>query len=113
MSNVTLKALAEQQAEICRVFANPTRVMILWALAKHERSVTEIAEAVDASLQSTSQHLRIMKKKKVLTSRRDGQTIYYRVSDVATAGCQLVLEAAPKRAIPQRAALERAGSSES
>lgn len=95
--SVAVREMAEEQAEICRVFANPTRIMILWAVAEQERSVGEISQAVEASLQSTSQHLQIMKQKKVLTSRRDGQTIYYRLSDDVTARCQLVLEAATKR----------------
>lgn len=102
MLSVAIKEKAEEQAEICRVFANPTRIMILWAVAEQERSVGEIAQAVEASLQSTSQHLQIMKQKKVLTSRRDGQTIYYRLSDDATGRCQLVLEAATKQvALPE------------
>jgi DNA-binding transcriptional ArsR family regulator len=98
MATVALKTLAEQQADICRVFSNPTRILIVWTLLEREMSVSAIAEAVDASLQSTSQHLRIMKQKQVLTSRRDAQTVYYRISDMAKVSCQRVLQAAPKRA---------------
>jgi DNA-binding transcriptional ArsR family regulator len=73
---------AEAQADLCRVFNHPTRVLILWALADRELSVGEIAAAVEASLQNTSQHLRLMKDKDILTCRREGQTIYYRVADL-------------------------------
>jgi DNA-binding transcriptional ArsR family regulator len=73
-----IRALAEDRAEICRVFANAKRVMILWSVANQEKSVTEIAEDIDASLQSTSQHLHLMKERRILESRREGQTIYYR-----------------------------------
>ena len=97
MLNVSIREKAEEQAEICRVFANPTRILILWAVAEGERPVSEIAEVVEASLQSTSQHLQIMKQKRVLTSRRDGQMIYYGLNEDATTRCQLVLEAAAKR----------------
>lgn len=72
---------AEEQAELCRVFNNPTRVLIIWALADRELSVGDIAAAVDATMQNTSQHLRLMKDRDILTCRRDGQTIYYRLSD--------------------------------
>lgn len=99
MSNVATKALAARQAKICRVFANPTRILILWTVAEREKSVGEIAQAVEASLQSTSQHLRIMKQANVLASRRDGQTIYYGVArDVAAAGYCPLLQAAPQKA---------------
>lgn len=88
-----MKARAQEQANICRVFANATRILILWTLAEHEKSVGEIAEAIDASLQSTSQHLRIMKQRNVVTSRRNGQTIYYRISE-RMGGCPHILKAA-------------------
>lgn len=96
MSNVALKKMAEQQAAICSVFSNPTRILILWALVEREKSVGEIAESVHASLQSTSQHLRIMKQNDVLTSRRDGQMVFYRINDTAPSRCRLILESAPK-----------------
>ncbi len=76
-----LRALAENQAAICSVFANAKRVMILWSIAEYEKSVTEIAQDIDASMQSTSQHLHLMKRHDILKSRREGQTIYYRIGD--------------------------------
>jgi len=60
--------------------------LILWVLAKGEKSVGEIAAAVEASLQNTSQHLRLMKDRGILTGRREGQTIYYRIADLALSG---------------------------
>jgi DNA-binding transcriptional ArsR family regulator len=91
--NVELKALAESQASICGVFANAKRIMILWVLADHEKSVGEIASAIDASLQCTSQHLHLMKNLGILDSRRDGQTIYYRiVKNGLTQRCQLLIQ---------------------
>lgn len=71
---------AQQQAAICRVFSNSKRVLILWALVGQERPVSEIAAAIGASLQNTSQHLHSMKTAGILTSRRDAQTIYYRLA---------------------------------
>ena len=70
---------AQEQAEYCRVFSNAKRVLILWLLGTEEMSVSDIASALDASLQNTSQHLRVMKDRGVLSSRRDGQIKYYRV----------------------------------
>jgi DNA-binding transcriptional ArsR family regulator len=84
---------AESQAALCSVFANPRRILILWALAKQEQSVTAIAQAISASLQSTSQHLRLMKAAGILEARRDGQTIYYRIANgTQPERCQLLLQ---------------------
>jgi ArsR family transcriptional regulator len=67
------------QANYCKVFGNVQRVLIFWSLVYGELSVGEIATLVNGSLQNTSQHLHLMKNKGILTSRRDGQTIYYRI----------------------------------
>jgi ArsR family transcriptional regulator, virulence genes transcriptional regulator len=92
--DLTSKALAEKQADICSIFAHPTRILILWTLAKGEKSVGEIAATVETSLQNTSQHLRLMKKMGILRSRREAQTIYYRVVKSESAErCQLILNA--------------------
>ena len=86
-----LNALAESQATMCSVFANPKRVLILWSLAERELSVTDIAMAIDASLQCTSQHLHLMKKTGILESHREGQTVYYHIiDDRLTERCQLL-----------------------
>jgi DNA-binding transcriptional ArsR family regulator len=87
---------AQQQAAICRVFGNSKRVLIVWALAgrERERPVSEIAATIGASLQNTSQHLHTMKTAGILSSRRDGQTIYYRLAkDEFLETCGLIAQA--------------------
>jgi len=76
-----LQREAERQAAIGRIFGNSKRVLILWALTDRELSVSEIAETVGTSLQNTSQHLRLMRERDILRSRREGQTIFYSVAE--------------------------------
>jgi predicted transcriptional regulator len=52
---------------------------------EQEMPVSDIATAIDASLQNTSQHLRLMEDRGILVSRREGQNVYY-----ALAGHQLM-----------------------
>lgn len=83
-----LEQLARARAEICSLFGNPTRVLIIWALAEEPHSVGEIAGLVGASLQNTSQHLRLMRDKGLLDSRRDGNTVFYSLlHEALPAGC--------------------------
>jgi DNA-binding transcriptional ArsR family regulator len=89
MNEETL-ALAQSRAEICGVFGNANRVLILWALAEGEMSVGEIASVIDCSLQNTSQHLRLMKDKNILSSRREGHAVYYRIEHNELEGCRLL-----------------------
>jgi len=79
--NTQIRQMAREKASFCSVFGNTRRVLILWALVNGEMSVSDIAKTIEASLQNTSQHLRLMKNKGVVDSRRDGQTIYYRIAE--------------------------------
>lgn len=76
-------ALAQQQAKICNVFSNANRILILWLLDNQVKSVSEIAQEVNISIQNTSQHLGLMKKRGILDCYRKGQKKYYRISDKA------------------------------
>jgi DNA-binding transcriptional ArsR family regulator len=73
----SIERLAEGQARFCSLFSNARRIQILWALAEGELSVGAIANAVGSSLQNVSQHLSRMKDFNLVSSRREGQTIYY------------------------------------
>ncbi len=70
---------AEQAARFLRSLANPARLQILCALAAGERSVGEINEDIDLSQSALSQHLAVLRDEALVTTRREGQTIYYSV----------------------------------
>jgi DNA-binding transcriptional ArsR family regulator len=78
---LTDKALYEMQAEICKTLTNPKRIEILNTLKTEEKTVTELVEALGASKANVSQHLAVMRHKGILSTRRDGVNIYYRVSN--------------------------------
>lgn len=80
MNSVT-KELAENQADFCKMFGNASRVLILWSLSERELPVGEIAEKVGTSLQNISQHLAVLKEHRIVVSRREGQTIFYRIAN--------------------------------
>jgi DNA-binding transcriptional ArsR family regulator len=79
--NETLITKAEQQAELCRVFSNSCRILILWALAEGELPVTEIAERVGSSMQNVSQHLNLLKRHGLISARREAQRIFYHLNE--------------------------------
>ena len=93
-----MEEVAERLADIFSVFSNAKRVLIFWTLDGAEKSVNEIARSIDASMQNTSQHLRLMKGKGILDTRRNGQTIYYRIADSEVADyCRLLHQEMFKR----------------
>jgi DNA-binding transcriptional ArsR family regulator len=75
-----MQNMIEEQTELHQVLSNPSRLLILLSLLENEKSVGELAEQIGASLQNTSQHLRLMKDKDVLEARREGQTIFYKIA---------------------------------
>ena len=93
--NSNILEQAKQQAAICSVFGNARRVLIMWALVNGEKSVGELADEIGTSLQNTSQHLRLLKDKDFVRSRRVGQTIYYRIAENETMESCFVLRNVP------------------
>lgn len=76
-----MKKLYEIHAEMCKVFSNPTRLEILNLLRDRELSVTELVEKTKLSQVNVSQHLSIMKSKGIVTSKRKGKNIYYKLTN--------------------------------
>jgi ArsR family transcriptional regulator len=75
------KAIFEMQAEICKTLTNPKRIEILNALKGEEKTVSELVTALGASKANVSQHLAVMRHKGILSSRRVGVNIFYRVTN--------------------------------
>ena len=78
---LTDRSIFEMQAEICKTLTNPKRIEILNVLKNEERTVTELVNALGASKANVSQHLAVMRHKGILTTRRDGVNIFYRVAN--------------------------------
>ena len=70
----------ELHAEFCKMIASPRRLKIIELLAKKELSVSEIARALDVTHSNVSQHLRVMRSRHIVATRKDGQTVYYRLT---------------------------------
>lgn len=84
--------LYERRARICQVLADPKRLRLIDALRDEvERSVGELAEVIGATYPNVSQHLNVMRDAGLVVSRRDGNTIYYRLAyPQITSACDIV-----------------------
>ena len=81
ISNTDLDELFDNQADFCSIFRNAIRLKIITMLGFKERSVGEMSERLGVSMSNISQHLRIMKDRGIITSRKEGQRIYYRITN--------------------------------
>ena len=75
-----LDASAEQAAELLSALANKNRLMILCNLLNGEMAVQPLADAVGMSQSALSQQLAKLRLSKLVTTRRQGREIYYRVA---------------------------------
>ena len=68
-------------AELFKAFSDSTRVRILWALSKSEMCVGDLAAVLDMTSTAISHQLRLLKQSRLVSNRRDGRVMYYRLSD--------------------------------
>lgn len=68
-------------AELFKIFGDSTRIKILFDLFQGEKNVTEICDDLEMNQSAVSHQLKILKVSKLITSRRDGKAVYYRLAD--------------------------------
>ena len=66
-------------AELLKALANRHRLLIVCQLVGGERSVGELAEFLGIRDSTVSQHLALLRKDGIVTTRREGQTIFYAI----------------------------------
>ncbi len=72
---------AGKAADLLKKLANRNRLLILCFLAEGEVSVSELNEKLDLSQSALSQHLAILRQDRLVRTRRESQTIFYRLAD--------------------------------
>lgn len=77
-------ALLEEYALIARAFGAPHRMMLLEQLAQGERGVEALADKVGVTVANCSQHLQQLRRAGLVTSRRAGKAVIYRMTDDKT-----------------------------
>lgn len=111
-----LKALYRVHAELCKALANEHRQAILHALGDGEKCVSELAAEIGISVHNVSQHLRVLKERRLVASRKDAQTVYYRVTNQKfIQACALIRQALVEQHLEQSESLlaaERLGATQ-
>lgn len=75
-----LERHADHAAQLLKAMANPHRLQILCVLGSEEMSVGALNERIPLSQSALSQHLRVLRSDGLVATRRESQTIYYRVA---------------------------------
>jgi DNA-binding transcriptional ArsR family regulator len=75
-----MEAKAEEAARLLATLAHPKRLLALCHMLQGEVSVGRLAEMVQLSPTALSQHLARMRDLRLVETRRDGQTVFYRLA---------------------------------
>jgi DNA-binding transcriptional ArsR family regulator len=72
----------QRYAAVGRALADPKRLCVLESLSAGELSVSDLSTKVGCQVPNMSQHLAVLRSAGLVQSRKDGSTVFYRLSDV-------------------------------
>lgn len=71
----------QRYAAVGRALSDPKRLCVLESLAVGELSVSDLSVRVNCQVPNMSQHLAVLRSAGLVTTRRTGSTVYYRLAD--------------------------------
>lgn len=80
-SRDAMRDQSENASKLLKALANPQRLRILCLLIEQEMTVGQINDQVELSQSALSQHLAILRDKALVSTRKQAQTVFYRVTD--------------------------------
>lgn len=92
-------------AEICSALADPTRILILYALSERPRCVTELAQELGVAQPAVSRHLKILRERGLVRFERQGPNLFYSLTDPRLIQALDLLRLVLRDRISHRAAL--------
>lgn len=75
------RAVTGELAAFFKLFGDPTRICILWALSKAEMCVCDLCALLGMKQSAVSQQLKILRHSRIVKNRRDGKVMYYSLDD--------------------------------
>ncbi|MBI3989130.1 MAG: winged helix-turn-helix transcriptional regulator [candidate division NC10 bacterium] len=101
--------LYELHASVCKIMASPKRLKLINTLRDKEMTVGELVHLTGMGKVNVSQHLAVLREKGIVTARRDGMHIYYKLANPKVLqACELMREVLFDQFSEQRQVLERA-----
>jgi DNA-binding transcriptional ArsR family regulator len=81
ISQTLAQEVSRMEADLCSAFADPTRILILYALDEKPCNVGELAAELQVAQPTISRHLKILRDRGLVTTLRQGTSIQYHLSD--------------------------------
>ncbi|MEJ8568705.1 metalloregulator ArsR/SmtB family transcription factor [Elongatibacter sediminis] len=82
----TMQRHASEAVSLLKGLANESRLMIMCVLSEGEQSVGELNQRIHLSQSALSQHLGVLREQGLVQTRRESQTIHYRLANTPALG---------------------------
>jgi DNA-binding transcriptional ArsR family regulator len=73
--------VSQMEAELCSAFSDPTRILILYELDEHPRTVNELTADLNLPQPTVSRHLKVLRDRGLVVAERQGTTMLYQLVD--------------------------------
>jgi ArsR family transcriptional regulator len=97
--------ITQLHADICSALADPSRILILYALNEHRLNVGDLANEVGLSQPATSRHLKILRDRGLVHAERQGPNVEYSLTDTRLIDALDTLRAVLRDRLHYRASL--------
>jgi ArsR family transcriptional regulator len=81
ISQTLAQEVSQLEADLCFALADPTRILILYALDEKPRNVNDLTAELGTTQPTTSRHLKVLRERGLVLAARQGTTITYNISD--------------------------------
>jgi len=106
MVSITLaQELTQLHANLCSALADPTRLILLYALAGQPRNVTELTQELNLPQPTVSRHLKVLRDGGLVSAARQGTNVQYALVDQRVIGALDMLRAILRDRIEHHASL--------
>jgi ArsR family transcriptional regulator len=68
-------------SQLCAGLADPKRILMLYALSQQSMNVSELSEQLQLPQPTTSRHLKMLRERGLVSSDREGTSVYYTITD--------------------------------
>jgi ArsR family transcriptional regulator len=81
VSQALAQEISQLEADFCSALSDPTRLLMVYALAEGPHNVTELAADLGVAQPTASRHLKILRERGLVYTVRQGTTITYHLAD--------------------------------
>jgi DNA-binding transcriptional ArsR family regulator len=105
ISQTLVQEITQLHADFCSALADPTRIILLYALASGPRNVSELTNEMSVPQPTISRHLKILRDRGMVLANRHGMNVQYSLADSRIVDALDTLRAIMRDRIQSRARL--------